>query len=358
LKRNSGFWITTCLITLLFFCLLSGCDPKSEGIVVLENKDIAYNKFTIEGTDIYPQVYAVDWINEHTVLDSRFRLYHLKNKKAYFLVFDRNAREPLVSPDKQYLFYRISKRNQLGNYYMLHLPTEKKIVLPIKEQVLQPSWVDNKTILFMTGKGETFSVNIFGQIAKINDSFQAVKEEEGYTSHLVRVGEQFFYLDGAKLMVWNQTTNEKKQLMDNVYDMVLSPDKTTFAIEKLIPKDPNDKGKESFVGLKVLMLMDTTGKQQKIVAQSNEIMGLNWSGDSQKLSYLIWKSYATNQTELHIADIRKGEISILATNIQSYNKQIKWSPSGNKVLVNGLLKIDTPEQRHALYILHLKHSNK
>ncbi|MCH5585974.1 hypothetical protein MK805_13590 [Shimazuella sp. AN120528] len=355
-RRKIG--VKTCLLTTFFFLLLSGCGPKPGEIEVLENKDTSYNKFSLQRMDTYKKIYAVDWITDNLFLDSRFRLYNVKTNKAHFLVHDRNAREALVSPNKKYLFYRISKFNQAGNYYILNLQTKKKIVLPIKEQVWEPSWVNNETILFLTNQGDAYYVNTSGEVTKINHSFQATGDGvEDQIFELIQVGEQFFYLDGYKLMVWSRNTNQTKHLMDNIVDLVLSPDQTKLAFIKQVPKDPRDYDKEGFIGYEVLMVMDVKGSRQKVVAQGDSILGLNWSGDSKKLSYLISKSSATNQSELYIADIIGGDITLLATNIGPYYKQMEWNPSGNGLLVNSLF-YDADEPHPVLYILHLKSNDK
>jgi hypothetical protein len=106
---------------------------------------------------------------------------------------------------------------------------------------------------------------------------------------------------------------------------------------KSIPVDPNEtfEGQENTKTNENLIVMDLSGKVLSIVDEGQEIGGVGRSLDSKNLAYEGGKN---TSTELYISDVYKPQPKLVAVNIlglfADYDS-IKWSPSGNKLLING-----------------------
>ncbi|WP_169818279.1 hypothetical protein [Shimazuella kribbensis] len=300
--------------------------------------------------EIYKNISAIDWLKNDTILDINLHEYKLNTKKTNRLVYT-TEKYYLLSPNKKYLLDYTSKKNVVMN-----VATKKKIDVPITEDLASISWIDNQNLIFATITGKIHMMNINGTITTIN---HILKRDDFPLSdisnfQLVKVQDQFFYLEEDNLMVWNSKTKEKKTLMDSVSTFVLSPNKKYLAVKKLTSiKKQKDWPFGIIEATETLMVMDLFGKIRSTVATAPFITSTCWSEDSTKIAYMVTKSSATEQTELFVSDLKNGHPSMLAVNIPG--GVMAWSPSNNKLLINSIYYSQAnSEPSPVLYVVTIK----
>ncbi|MCH5583500.1 hypothetical protein MK805_00755 [Shimazuella sp. AN120528] len=346
MKRKSGKWIGFVLAVSLTLTAV-GCstDASSEKITVKDNNDVSYNQVMMQKIDKYKDVSAIKWLNNDKVFtngNNDLNRYDLKTKQTEPIYkFNYKYSKITLSPDKKHAFVEVNNSDDAINifHYMMNVDTKRLIPVPFATNgnfVSDCSWSDNENLVFTDKYGKIYKVNISGKIEKIKHSITYLEDFE-QKFEIQQVKDQFFYLDQEKLFVWNQKTNKTKMLMNPVDNFTISPDKTKIAVEKIIPVDPNEtyEGKDNTKTKENLVVMDLSGKIQSVVDEGSDIEGVGWSPDSKKLAYADGQNAST---ELYISDVIKPQPKLVAVNIlglfADYDP-IKWSPSGNKLLING-----------------------
>lgn len=334
-----------------------GCTDTGENITVKENNIVPTNKVAIQKLDVYKNSNPVGWLNNHLILETNKEgVYQrdVRTKKTKLFIKDPNLYPIVLSPDKKHLFFCIIK-GEIYSYYMLDIATKKRVPIRLNSDDIDandPNWVDNQNLIFTNpNSGEIYMVNINGKVTKINYTLPHYDDVvELY--QLVKVKDQLFFISEERLFVWNQKTNQTKQLMDRAAEFVLSPNKKSLAVVKMIPNDPNDptRGLDNFSGKTSLVLMDLTGKEISTVAEGEIIGAVSWSLDSCKLAYHITKS--EQPSELYIKNLRDPHPTLLTANIQV--SSVNWNPSGKRLLIHGYSDFRAADYGKSMYVISLK----
>lgn len=336
------------LLTAALAFTATGCssDASSGEITVKDNDDVSYNKVMMQNLEKHKGIAAIEWLNNDQVFIGQktgFGRYDLKSHQVETIYKKKDKYWNISpSPDKKHAFIATSNHDDGTNnfYYMMDLKTKKQVSVSFAFQkfddVSSSSWFDNENLVLTNYTGEIFEVHVSGKVTKINHAIKDLEDvEEKYS--IDKVNDQFYYMDQENLFVWNKKTNQTKMLMKDVENFVASPDKTKIAVEKIIPISPNEtyQGKDNTKTKEDLIIIDLAGNTQSTVTEGPDIGGMGWSPDSKKLAYSITRSHSN---ELYVSDIFKPQPKLLAVNILGFFADydpIKWSPEGNKLLING-----------------------
>jgi hypothetical protein len=282
--------------------------------------------------EIHKNITAIDWLTNDTILDINLHPYNVHTKKTNRLVYT-TEKGFILSPNKKYTFVYTDKE-----YFVTDVVTKKKVIVPITEDLASINWIDNQNLIFATITGKIHIMDIDGQITTVDHSLKRDDFPNISNFQLVKVQDQFFYLEDESLMVWNSKTKEKKVLMASVSNFVLSPNKEFLAVTKLTSiKRQKDWPFGIIEATNTLIVMDLSGKIRSTVATAPYITNASWSGDSTKIAYLVLKNHGSEQSELFVTNLKNGHPSMLAVNIPCvYYREMEWSPSNNKLLINGL----------------------
>lgn len=344
MKKKSGKWMGFVLAISLALTT-AGCsvDGSSEKITVKDNNNVSYNQMMMQKIDKYKDISAIEWLNNDQIFangNNNLSLYNLKTKQTKILYkFNYKYWNSYPSPDKKHAFVQASNSDDGTNNLWFMLDVTSKKLIPVSfdfsnDLFIQSSnWSDNEKLIIINAKGAIYEVHINGKTAKLKHTLENTEEfEDNY--QLVQVEDKLFYLDQYRLFVWDKKTNKTKMLMNPVEHFTISPDKTKIAVEKIIPVNPKESfaGKDNTKTNESLVVMDLSGKILSTVDEGQDIGGTGWSPDSKKLAYDGGKN------ELYISDVYKPQPKLLAVNILGLYTDydpIKWSPSGNKLLING-----------------------
>jgi hypothetical protein len=336
-RRTMG--IKAILLATTMVLMTTGCNAKTDGVTVKENKNVSTNKVAMKKMDAYKNVQAEDWLDNDHVIDNHLRQYDLSTKKTTSLFPEPNlVMASALSPDKKHLYYNINKDGRDFNF-ILDLINKKRVNLASSDGMINPydvNWIDNENITFTNDKLESYISDVNGKVTKI---------DQGSMSSVTKAQNRMFYLKDRKLYVWDTKTNQKKLLMDNVENYTLSPDKTRLAVEKM------ETDKET------LMMMDLEGKKKTKMVESKMVGGIGWSPDSSKIAYFTVKSEQSAQTELYVSDVKSLKSTLLSVNILSFfeSEHVIWSPKGDKLFVNGFISGSSEEDSPpSLYVITLK----
>lgn len=359
-----GKWIKFVLAAALAFTSV-GCSAgaSSGDITVKDNDDVSYNKLMMQNLQKHKEIDAFGWLNNNQVFARRkggFGRYDLNSHQVEMIYKGKDKYVNITpSPDKKHAFLFTANDEGADKFYMLDLNTKKQIPVSLDFQKnnayrASSNWSDNENLVLTSTKGGIYEVHISGKVTAIKHSITYFEDME--QKYLIdKVNDQFFYLDQENLFVWNKKTNQTKMLMKDVENFVVSPDKTKISVEKIIPISPNEtyQGKDNTKTKEDLIIIDLAGNKKSIVSEGPEIEGMGWSPDSKKLAYSIFKSHSN---ELYVSDTFKPQPKLLAVNIpgvfDDYDP-IKWSPEGDKLLINGYTDGPNPDPGYNPPILHI-----
>ncbi len=244
-------------------------------------------------------------------------LYNI-NTKEYELLKEREdvfLGEAALSADKKYLLY---SEYTLGDpiYYVMDLETREALGI-LGDNVggaLSARWSGNEVFGAAYYNG-AYTATVTGEISVIEDL-----NEEGL--FIVRKIQDNIYYNtnyDETLFRFNTVTKEKTNLnLERVYDVIPAPDGN-----KMLVLQRNETKN-------TLILCDTDGGNQKIIAEGTELGGVSWSPDQRMVAYHR-KGTDNNTTVngLYIYDMLTAESSQIAVNIQ--NATTSWSPSSEKL---------------------------
>lgn len=341
------------LLLLLVFSILIlpiGCLQQESKIVAKKYDYISTNYGAMKNVEVYENINALQWLNDHQILEKKqrgFYLVDLHTKGTELLYEDPTISLPIdpnvspllsLSPDKKHLFFQsIDGRS---DYYILNLATKK--ATKIDSDYLfrsTPNWVDNKNLIYANSLGEVLLIHLNGKVTTINHTLSHSGEEEQWYQ-IAKAGDQLFYVkNGTSLFVWDQRTNQTKELMENANEFVLSPDKKQLAVVQ--SNSIMNENTES------LILMDLSGQVRSTIATGQEISNVVWSGDANKLTYYILK--VKQLPKLYVMDQKGSHVTLLAVNLRG--NPIAWNPSGTKLFINQVANPQQPNQEPVLYIL-------
>ncbi|WBW97182.1 hypothetical protein [Oceanirhabdus sp. W0125-5] len=327
--------------------LFAGCTKEQEPgrktiekgnkkITVILDKNHTVGEDVVDKIQVYEKVKGYGWLEDNEIFgiiedekiekEIQDEVYDLRN--IPFLKEKIVSPENLpyghinISPDKKKVFY-VNEARQIG--YILNL--KGKIKASVKglyaSELSEAIWVNNEELV-MPDKGTGFYIiNINGKETKIED----VENEENI-SKAIKLGNRIYYttqneLD-RKMKVYDISTKEKKLFIeDRVMDFHLSLKGNEFILETSNLKEDKNS----------LLLVDLEGKNKDVVAEGRMIYGTSLSHDGSKLAYIV-NSRGEGEEGLFLIDLEKNKRNQLSTSYLDIETELKWNPSGNKIMIN------------------------
>ncbi|MEK4062015.1 MULTISPECIES: TolB family protein [Paenibacillus] len=320
-------------------------EKSGQKITVLDNtSESVYTKLELEGIDKVENVRGMDFVSEDSlVVDKENRqlpAQTVEGQKRYphnlylhnlstedetpLLEGEKNYGSALLSPDKKHLLYK-ELEDFTGFGYIMNLETGVSVQVDDTQfRSEEGKWIDNGQILFPDMEGNILRVDLNG------DQEIVVKPGAAYVHEVVQSGNLIYYVTGeeAELNAYNTETKQSKTLKKSVMWVIPSPDGSRLAIVK-----------RTKPGEMVLVLCDTEGNEQSTLASAQQIFGTSWSPDGSKLAYALTAgNAASGQDGLFITEVETGEQTPVLADIEVAD-QLRWSPSGKKLLASsGILK--------------------
>ncbi|WFD11131.1 TolB family protein [Tepidibacter hydrothermalis] len=340
-KRKLSIYLVLISTLLLFVGCTKDLETDRE-IIKKENKEITViadtnytvGKDIVEKINVYEGLKGYDWVENDKIIGIKEN----ENNKLEKLVYDVKdilnfikkefTTENLpyqyinVSPDKKHIFFVDSARH-IRYIIDLNGNIKAKAEGPYIGELGEAIWINNKELI-MPYKGTGFYIiNLGGKEIKIEDV-----EDKEYIYKAVKVGNKIYYSTQIelerKMKVYNISTKETKLFIeDRVVDFHLSPKDNQFVIETHnLNKDKT-----------TVSLVDLEGKNKDAVAEGRMIYGTSWSPDGSKLAYIL-NSRGEEDEGLFIIDIEKKKKNQVSTTYLDLENHIKWSPSGNKIMIS------------------------
>ncbi len=168
-----------------------------------------------------------------------------------------------------------------------------------------------------------YSINMDGKEMKIEDV-----ENEEYITTAIKHGDKIYYTTAIdldrKMKVYDISTKEKKLFIeDRGTNFYLSPKENQFIVETHDQKEDKTR----------LLIVDLEGENKDIVAEGRMIYGTSLSPDGFKIAYVV-NSRGEEDEGLFVIDIEKKKKNQVSTAYLDLESDIKWNPSGNKMMVS------------------------
>ncbi len=346
-------YVKAAMMALTITILMTGCGKADNKVTVQESgktitilepskQEESSPKISAAKIDRYEKVIITDWLNENTVILSKENetldkmslaelsehyprsLYSLDiNTKEYQLIKeqkDGNLEEARLSLDKKYLLYSM---NTLGDpsYYLMNMDTLDTYGLagePIGA-AMSAQWTDKNTVIGAAYSGGAYLADLTGKLTLIDE----LKEEALYL--LIKIGNSIYYTTqyDNTLMKLNLETKEKSAYLEQVLDIIPSPDGKQMLIIQYQPE----------LNKQTMSVYDLeSGDKLSIVegAELDGIYGVSWSADQRRIAYNL-KEDVNNKAvrSLYVYDMLTGEASQIAVDV--FNLTTSWSPSGDKL---------------------------
>ncbi|MEK4325057.1 hypothetical protein MKX70_04105 [Paenibacillus sp. FSL R7-0312] len=289
-----------------------GTEMVSEDVIVVTKENRELPPQVIEGQELYPKNLYLHTLStgEDTPLQEGEQTYGSLS----------------LSPDKKRLFY-MEVYDITGLGYIMDLATGASVKVGEAEfRSGEATWSDNEHVIFPDMEGNIMSTDVNGKQETV------VKTGIPYVHEVIQTGSRILYVSGedSQLSAYDTGTKQTKMLQKNVEWVIPSPDGSRLAIvERIGP------------GERVLLLCDSEGNEQSRLAAGQQIFGTSWSPDGSKLAYAITTAGATDdQEDLFITEAETGEQTPMLNDIH-LSDQLRWSPSGKKLLAaTAVLKDD------------------
>ena len=292
-----------------------GMDWISEDVIAVnkENRDLAPQ--TVEGTEHYPQNLYMHNLSsgEETPLQEG----------------DKNYGAAQLSPDKKYILYK-EEEDVVGTGYIMNLDTGSSVKVdeaPFRME--EGEWTDDGHVIFSGMDGTIYRTDVQGMKDTV------VKPGEAYVHEVGQSGNIIYYVTGGdmQLSAYDTETKQTRVLKKNVAWVIPSPDGSKLAIVK-----------RTQPGEMVLVLCDSEGNELSELASGQQVFGTSWSPDGSKLAYsLIAENAADDQNGVFITELETGEQTPLLGDIEIAD-QLRWSPSGKKLLASSAVLKDNAYQ--------------
>ncbi|MNO18002.1 translocation protein TolB [compost metagenome] len=315
-------------------------EKSGQKITVMDNtSESVYTKLKLEGIDKIEGVRGTDFAGEDTVVvekenrnlppqtvEGQERYPH----NLYLRTLSTGTETPLqeggknygaaqLSPDKKQLFYK-ELYDATGLGFIMNLATGTSVRASDAEfRSEEGSWADNEHVIYPDMEGTIVKAGVNGKQEVV------VKTGIPYVHEVVQTGSRILYVTGedSQLIAYDTETKQSKVLKKNVLWVIPSPDGSRLAIvERTKP------------GEMVLLLCDSEGGEQSRLAAGQQIFGTSWSPDGSKLAYATTAASATeDQDGLFITEVETGEQTPVLNDIEVAD-QLRWSPSGKKLLAS------------------------
>ncbi|QSF47574.1 PD40 domain-containing protein [Paenibacillus tianjinensis] len=356
LSRAGLMVLGTALVLNLAACSSGNTEPRKvvdksgTQITVMDNtSESVYTKLKLAGIDKVEGVRGMDWVNEDVIaVDKENRnlapqriegteryphnlyLHTLSSGEETPLVEgDKNYGAVQLSPDKKYLLYKEAE-DVVGLGYIMNLATGASVKVdeaPFRME--EGGWADDGHVIYPSMDGTVYSVDVQGNKETV------VKPGEPYVHELGQSGNIIYYVTGEEMQLnaYDTETKQSKALKKNVVWAIPSPDGSKLAIVK-----------RTQPGEMVLVLCDSEGNEQSELASGQQVFGTSWSPDGSKLAYsLIAENAADDQNGVFITTLETGEQTPLLGDIEIAD-QLRWSPSGKKLLASSAVLKDNAYQ--------------
>lgn len=321
-------------------------DKSGTQITVMDNtSESVYTKLKLEGIDKVEGVRGMDWVSEDVIaVDKENRnltpqtiegteryphnlyLHTLSSGEETALQEgDKNYGAAELSPGKEYLLYKEAE-DVVGLGYIMNLATGASVKVdeaPFRME--EGRWADDGHVIFPSMDGTIYSVDVQGNKETV------VKPGEPYVHELRQSGNIIYYVTGEEMQLnaYDTETKQAKALKKNVVWAIPSPDGSKLAIVK-----------RAQPGEMVLVLCDSEGNEQSELASGQQVFGTSWSPDGSMLAYsLIAENPADDQNGVFITTLETGEQTPLLGDIEIAD-QLRWSPSGKKLLASSAVLKD------------------
>lgn len=305
-------------------------------ITVILDKNYIVGEDIIEKIQVYENVKGYGWIDDDKILgieenENKQReiegvVYDLRNvpnlKEKIISAENLPYQHINISPDKKHIFY-VNQPRQKG--YILDLKGNIKTIGkgPYVWELAEARWFNNEELVMPYKDTGFYSINIDGKEMKI----EGVENKE-YIHKAIKLGNRIYYSTEIglerKMKVYDISTKEKKLFIeDRVTNFYLSPKGNQFIVETHDPKE--DKAR--------LLLVNLEGKNKDTVAEGRMIYGTSWSPDGLKFAYVV-NSRGEEDEGLFVIDIKKNKRNQVSTTYLDLVSDIKWNPSGNKMMIS------------------------
>lgn len=286
----------------------------------------------------YENISISDWMDEDTVVVSKendklgkmsleeladsfpksLYFYHLDTQEFELIKGEENVYlgDAVLSSDHKHLLY---SQFSLGDpiFYVTDIGSKKTFSItgePVAG-ALSARWADDDTVIGPAYSGGAFTASTSGKIA-------AVEGLDGESLIIVRqIKDKIYYTTNSdeSLQTFDLNTKEKATLkIDRVGNVIPSPDGDQLLV--LQYKD----------SAQALLLTDTDGGNQKIIAEGAELGGVSWSPDQRMIAYsMSADGSGTASTALHVNDLESGKSAKVADG--TGNLTTSWSPSGRQL---------------------------
>ncbi|WNS41927.1 hypothetical protein [Paenibacillus sp. MMS20-IR301] len=292
-----------------------GTEFVSEDMIVVNKENRSLAPQVIEGQERYPRNLYL-----HTLSTGG---------ETPLQEGEQNYGAPLMSPDKTHLFYK-ELYDATGLGYIMELSTGNSVKASGAEfRSEEGRWSDNGHVIYPDMEGNIISADLNGKQETV------LATGIPYVHEVVQTGSRILYVTGedSQLSAYDTGTKQTKALKKNVMWAVPSPDGSRLAIvERTGP------------GVMVLKLCDSEGNEQSVLATGQQIFGTGWSPDGSKLAYATSAAGAADdQEDLFITEVETGEQTPVLNDIH-LSDQLRWSPSGKKLLASATVLKDNAYQ--------------
>lgn len=310
-------------------------------ITVIQDTNYIKEEDVVEKIHVYEGVKGYGWIDDGNILgikenakmksEIEVGVYDLKNvpnlKEKIISAENLPYQFINISPDKKHIFY-VNQPREKG--YILDLKGNIKAEAkgPYMSELAEARWFNNEGLVMPYKDTGFYSINMDGKKMKIGDV-----ENEEYIYKSIKLGNRIYYCTQIglerKMKVYDISKKEKKLFIeDRVTNFYLSPKGN-----HIITETHNLKQDKT-----MLSIVDMEGKNKETVAEGRMIYGSSWSPDGLKFAFII-NSRGEDDEGLFVIDIKKKKKNHLSTEYLDLQSDIKWSPSGNKIMIsNGEVK--------------------
>lgn len=365
LARAGLVLISTAVLMSTAACSTGNAEPRQvieqsgRKITVMDNtSESVYTRLKLEGIDKIERVRGLDWAGEDSiVVDKENRTLtpvtvegqELYPHNLYFHDLPSGDETPLIEGSQNYGFAQLSSdkkhmmymemEDSIGTGYILSLETGASVKvndMPFRSE--EGEWTDNEHFIFPDMEGTVLKTDV-------NGTRETVLKPEGvYVHEVVQSGSSVYYVMGEdmELFAYDIETKQSKKILTGVVWVIPSPDGSRLAVVK-----------RTKPGEMVLTLTDTEGnEQQSRLAAGQQIYGTSWSPDGSKLAYSLTAADAgSDQDGVFITEVETGEQTQILGDIEASN-QLRWSPSGKKLLAASAVLKDNAYQS-ITYVIRL-----
>ncbi|WP_143182453.1 hypothetical protein [Peptoclostridium litorale] len=335
------------LLLISTLILYSGCAKEAETdrrtiqkgekkITVIPDTNYTVGEDVVENIKVHENLKGYGWIGEGSILgipaDENGQIEtegevcdirNIPNLEEKIISAENLPYQHInISPDKKHIFY-VNEARQKG--YILDLEGNIKAEAkgPYAGELGEAVWFDNEGLVMPYKDSGFYSITAGGKEMKI----EGVEDEE-HISKAVKLGSSIYYstqigLD-RKMKVYDMSAGEKKLFIEGrVTNFYLSPPNDRFIVETHnINQDKT-----------MLLIADLEGKNKDTVAEGRMIYGTSWSPDGLKFAYVL-NSRGEEDEGLFIIDIEKRKRSHISAVYLDLGSDIKWNPSGDKMMIS------------------------